>query len=106
MIPPPSTPPLFFGTVGWALLLLLGNTGPFENGEQCGRGELTLADGGKYAGEFKGGFYHGQGLMTMADGSTYDGEWSENVKAGTGVMEFSSGNRYEGEWANDNMDGA
>jgi hypothetical protein len=65
--------------------------GFWENGIQCGKGNLTEGagdDSASYYGQFLRGKPHGKGQKKFADGSVYEGEWVGGLREGQGVYHY------------------
>ena len=76
--------------------------GQWEDGEPCGKGKLTNANGDVYEGKFRDGHPHGQGRKVWRSGDTYDGEFKYGMREGKGTQQWAeSRDVYEGNWADD-----
>ena len=62
----------------------------FDNGNFCGKGTYTFADGRRYKGEWKDGKRNGQGIYTSPNGSRFEGEYKDD-HPDKGTFTFSDG---------------
>jgi hypothetical protein len=74
--------------------------GTLVDGWAEGKGTLTRADGGRYAGEWKHSLQDGDGRYDGPDGSWYEGQWKEGQPHGHGKYKTADGRLFVGEWVN------
>ena len=64
---------------------------------------MFFKNGNKYVGDFVDGEQHGRGNLTLTKSESYYGEFRSGVRTDHVVFLFKNGNKYEGELLNDNM---
>ena len=79
------------------VLVLSFIVGHYEDGKQCGEGELCYQNGNKYVGEWKDNKRHGNGEYICSDGRIYKGGYQNDKREGEG-MEIEGDKEIKGEW--------
>jgi hypothetical protein len=74
-------------------------------GERCGDGKCTWADGSLYQGKWEKGFRHGNGRFVSREKTEYVGDFYNDIRHGPGVLTYQSGNKIIGTWENDRLNG-